>query len=160
LINYYLPFRLCSTSCITSRWCSTNSGEPQGTRKINWQWLTIGLSIWRINVYRLTCLELFRIPDLGVTPGSVESQSLSVDFPCTLGFTWVCGASPGGNTGCGAHNYPIRHKHVQKLVWYKLIIISLDFSEKVYILTFEKHSGVCKYLTIYFQYVYSMKHCC
>jgi hypothetical protein len=35
-------------------------------------------------------------------------------------------------------------------------IISLDFSEKVYILTFEEHSGVCKYLTIYFQYVYSI----
>jgi hypothetical protein len=38
----------------------------------------------------------------------------------------------------------------------RTIIISLDFSEKVYILTFEEHSGVCKYLTIYFQYVYSI----
>jgi hypothetical protein len=35
-------------------------------------------------------------------------------------------------------------------------IISLDFSEKVYILTFEEHSGVCKYLTIYFRHVYSI----
>jgi hypothetical protein len=33
---------------------------------------------------------------------------------------------------------------------------NFTFNEKVYILTFEEHSGVCKYLTIYFQYVYTI----
>jgi hypothetical protein len=52
--------------------------------------------------------------------------------------------------------FSMLHKHIQKLVWYKLDIISLEFSKKVYILTFEEHSGVCKYLTIYFRHVYSI----
>jgi hypothetical protein len=41
------------------------------------------------------------------------------------------------------------HKHIQRLVRYRLNINSLDFTEKVYILTFDELSGVCKYLTIY-----------
>jgi hypothetical protein len=38
-----------------------------------------------------------------------------------------------------------------------MLFSNMDISEfNFYISTFEEHSGVCKYLTIYFQYVYSI----